>query len=222
MNDEVEALDIVARAVDRITQKGRFAELKLTNGILLGLKPVPPLLIEAVNNEFKLPEPPTVYLDEKGRDEPNPNDPEYQKELKRLEEVQNLAITDLILGVGTRAISVPEGYFMPEDDGWVASVEFANQLSGVTLKVDAEPGIRRYLQWLRFYAIESSTDLALVTGLPLRLAGIREGEIEEVVDSFQRLPERGTDNVGSITPGSQNGHTANRAARRSSSANRGT
>lgn len=221
MERELHAIDAVSHAVDRVTRKGRFAEFELSNGIVLTMRPVPPMLLQAVNQEFAPPDPPRVYIEEKGRDEPNPNDPEYAKTLLRLSAEQDLAINDLVLAVGTTVKSIPEGYFGPDEDGWIANIEFANRLTGRNLVIDKEDSIRRYLQWLRFYAMETGMDVALATGLPLQLAGIREGEVEEVVDSFRSLPERRADPNGASAPGSTDGDSTNRATRRARSRDRG-
>lgn len=215
LGDELEAIDAVSRAINRVTRHGRFAEFELSNGIVLKLKPVPPLLLQAINQEFVQPDPPVVYMEDKGRDEPNPNDPAYIKEVEALAAKQELAVHDLLLGVGTEVKSVPEGYYPPESDNWIAQVEFARDLSGRFFKIEKDDTIRRYLCWLRFYALETGGDVALATGLPMQLAGIREGEIEEVVESFRGLPEWGANPDGSPEAGSQNGDTANRATRRS-------
>jgi hypothetical protein len=222
LSEEVEAIDVVARAVDRITRRGRLVDFELSNGIVLTIKSIPPLLLQAVNNEFQLPDAPKIYMEEKGREEENPHDPNYLKECQRITEQQDLAISDLILAIGTNVRSVPDGYFPPESDDWIETVEFANRISGKPLTIDRDDVTKRYLFWLRFYALETGGDVALAQGLPMQLAGIREGEVEDVIDSFRGIPEWRADPEGSATSGSQNGDTANRAARRSRSRNRGT
>lgn len=217
MQNELNAIDTVARAVDRISRRGRFAEFTLQNGIVLSVRPIPPLLLTAVNDEFHIPDPPVVWLEDKGRNEPNPNDPNYLKEIQRLADAQDLAVENLTIAVGTDVKFVPEGFFKPEDEGWVEKIEFANKLVGIDIKIEAEDKIKRYLQWLRFYAMESAMDISMVRNLPTMLAGIREGEVDEVLDSFRRLPERGTDNVGDDQTGDQNGNRGNRRQRRARS-----
>lgn len=217
MNKELDAIDAVSRAVDRITRHGRFAEFTLSNGIILALKPVPPLLIQAISQEFEQPAPPKVWMEEKGRDEENPNDPEYAKLIEKLEEEQNQAVNDLLLGVGTSIKFVPEGFFRPEEDGWVQKVKFAASIAHKELEIEEADEIKRYLCWLRFYAFETSGDAALAVNLTLQLGGIREGEITEVLESFRSLPERGADTERPPETGSQNGNRTNRAARRASS-----
>lgn len=217
MNEELKAIDAVSRAIDRVKRVGRGATFELSNGIVLKIKSVPPFLVQAVQNEFKPPTPPKVYIDEKGRDEENPNDPEYLRLLVDLDRQQELAINDLFLAWGTEVLSVPEGYFKPEEDDWMSLVEFAQNITGKEIHIDRNDKVKRYLNWLRFYALETGGDIALATSLPMQLAGIREGEVEEVMESFRSLPERRTDSQTPVEQGNNNGHSANRAARRARS-----
>lgn len=217
MQDELNAIDAVSRAIERVRRVGRGAEFELSNGIVLRIKSVPPFLVQAVQNEFKAPKPPKVMIEEKGREEENPNDPEYLRQLEELDEQQQLAINDLFLAWGTEVISVPTDHYMPEDDEWISMVEFAQSITGKSFHIDKDDKTKRYLNWLRFYALETGGDIALATSLPMQLAGIREGEVEEVMESFRSLPARRTDTQDTLEQGSSNGHTANRAARRSRS-----
>lgn len=214
MQKELNAADTVQRAVDRIVRRGRFADFTLSNGIVLKVKPVAPYLMTAVVKEFEYPDPPKVYMEEKGRDEENPNDPEYTKTVAEIDAARDLAVNDLLMGVGTEVSSVPEGYFPPESDNWIDQVEFAFRITGKELNIERSDTIRRYLCWLRFYALETQIDLALASGLPLQVAGIQEGEVEEVIESFRGVSERGADQQGLSTDGSENGDPENRAARR--------
>lgn len=220
MNDHIEAVDAVSRALDRIKRTGTTAEFTLSNGIVLTIKSVPPYLAQAVQNEFKMPQPPKVYMEEKGREEENPNDPAFLREINEIAEKQQLATNDLYLAVGTAIKSVPENMFGPDDDGWILQVEFASKLVGTDLHIEREDQIKRYLHWLRFYALETGGDIALATSLPIQLAGIREGEVEEVIESFRSLPQRGSDSESPTSIEHQNGNTDNRAARRGRPRNR--
>lgn len=217
LEQEAEAINAVSRAIERVRRVGRGAEFTLSNGIVLKIKSVPPFLYQAVQNEFKPPNPPKVMIEEKGREEENPNDPEYLRLLLELDEQQSLAINNLFLAYGTEILSVPEGYYRPEEDGWIAKVEFAQNITGKNIHIDRDDEIQRYLNWLRYYALETGGDIALATRLPMELGGIREGEVEEVMESFRSLPERRTDPQDSAEQGNSNGHTANRATRRTRS-----
>jgi hypothetical protein len=214
MQEEIQAIDAVSRAIDKVTRNGRFAELRLSNDIVLSLKPVPPLLLQAINNEFNPPKPPKVYIEEKGREEENPNDPTYLAEIERLAAEQELAVNDMLLGVGTAIKSIPEGYYPPESNEWVKQVEFASGIAGKELKIPTDDSIKRYLCWLRFYALETGSDIVFAQSLPMQLAGIREGEVEEVLDSFRGLPERRPDTNPPLEGRSGDGNPTNRAGRR--------
>jgi len=221
MNEELKAIDVVDDVL-KIVRRGRFAEITLKNGIVLGLKPLPPLLTQAIGARFQTPKPPKMWIEEKGREEENPNDPEYLRELQRIEDEQDLAVNDLVMGAGTHVISVPEGYFMPEEKGWEEPVLFACELSGVELHIDDSSPTKRYLCWLRFYALETAADVALVSSLPLQLGGIREGEVDAAMESFHGVSSRRTNIENPSETGSENGNTQNRAGRRAGARNRRT
>lgn len=217
MENEIGAIEAVSSAVERLTVKGRFIEFKLTNGIVLQVKSVPPLLIQGVTKEFVTPPPPKVYIEELGKDEENPNDPAYIREVEQLIEQQNTAITDLVLAMGTSCVSVPEGYFRPEEDGWIAAVKFATEITGRAVNIDEGHAVKRYLYWLRFYALETQEDVIVANNLPLQVGGIRETEIDELVEFFRSLSQRGTNRESPAPVGSEDGNPPNRAARRASS-----
>lgn len=222
MQEELDASEAVSRAIDRVKRVGRFAELELSNGIVLTLKPIAPFMITALSKEFEPPPPPKVFLEEKGREEENPNDPAYIRELERLNEASNLAMNDLVLALGTAVKSIPEGYFPPEDDSWIEQVEYAFSVVGQDIKIEREDKIRRYLHWLRFYALETLVDTSMATSLYWSLVGIAEGEVAEALDSFRNIPKRGADSVSAPAETSENGNSTNRATRRASARSRGT
>lgn len=215
MDEELEAIETVTDVINRIQRYGRNAHLTLSNGIILECKTVPPLLVSAVDQEFVPPPPPKWFDPEKQREEDNPNDPDYLKEVQKLEDARQLALTDLTLAVGTKVFFIPEGYYPPESDEWIASVEFANRITGRDLKVDKDDPTKRYLSWLRFYALETGVDVALASSLPYQLAGVSEQEVSDAIASFRRLQERGTNSDPAPAAVSANGNRPNRASRRS-------
>lgn len=219
VQDELESAEIVSRAVDRIQRQGRQALFTLSNGIVIRLKPVPPMLMQAVNNSFEAPNPPKIMMEEKGREEENPNDPDYLNTLVELAKANQLAVENLMYGVGTEFVSAPEGYYGPDDDRWIEQVEFASRITGVELTLPREDKTLRYIFWLKMYAMEHSIDVVILSRIPSELGGIREGEVDEVIESFRRVPKRGDNNESAPEPGSKNGNPANRASRRSRARN---
>lgn len=215
MNDELEVINAVGRALSKVEARGRFADLTLSNGIVLDCRPVPPLLVNAVNEEFQDPPVPKVVDQDKGREIENPNDPAYLDAVTRVSSLRESAVIDLVLAVGTSVKTVPDGYYAPEQDEWIAWVEMAQKVTGRAFAIDRDDKQKRYIAWLRFYALETGTDLKLAAQMPLQLAGINEQEVMDAINSFRGSAERGADNPGAATTNSSNGHNANRAARRS-------
>lgn len=188
-------------------------EVTLSNGVVLKIKPMPPMLLTSVQNSIPEPAIPVVFLEDKGRDEPNPNHPEYIRAMNERAEALAMATSNLILYACTSAVSVPEGVFGPDDDGWVRLTEMAG------IKFDKNDKIERYLAWLRSYAVATIDDMNKVQTLPLQLAGTMETEVEAVQDSFRSAEVPGADSELPDEIGSKNGHNVPSGTSRSRSRN---
>ena len=68
-----EAAVETAREVRQQADDGLF---RLSSGVVLKIKPVPPLLIRQAVAKIKRPKPPVIFLEDKGVEEENPDDPE--------------------------------------------------------------------------------------------------------------------------------------------------
>lgn len=158
----------------------------LSNGIVLKIKSVPPLLIRRALMQLRKPEPPTVFLEEKGRDEPNPNDPRYLDALDQWIEAQNTAALNVMLLCGTAVESVPDDVPAHTSDDWI------EKLAALDITVNVSNQAARYLTWLQTVACESSEDLQLLGSAVGRSSGLMEGDVNRAVDSFRGGPVRGT------------------------------
>lgn len=188
----------------------------LSNGIVLRMKPMPPLLLNAIANGIPEPDVPMLYVPEDDRHEANPNDPNYQKALNdRLTNI-SLRIIDATLSVGTELISVPDNLVKPENDSWLNRIKLAGHI------FDKESQEERYLAWLRFYAVETQADLNKINTIPLQLAGLQEAEVEEVINTFRGGEARGNDNGVSDEVIGTNGHNVPIPATRTRTRNRRT
>jgi len=191
-------------------------ELVLSNGIILGIKNIPPLLINSVGNSIPEPDMPVTYIEEKDREEPNPNHPAYIRAMEKRDQELNLATINIILYAGTTLKHIPPGVFGPDDDDWIMLAEMAG------IKFDPGNKVQRYLAWLRSYALATLKDLEQAQTLPLMLAGVTEPEVEKLSDSFRSGEERGTDSPVSDALGSKNGDNVQKPNRRARRTNRGT
>lgn len=169
--------------VERDLDQGREADniVVLSNGVRLRAQPVPPLLFQQVASRFKLPEPPVVYIEEKARSEPNPNDPTYLAECQRIEEAQRVAMLDAAIMMGIQVIHVPETVIAPESDDWVEAVEY---LTGEKVPPDGQRV--RVLMWLKYYAAQTANDLVRIEKAVIERMGVPQEAVAEAIQSFRR------------------------------------
>ena len=153
----------------------------LSNGVRLRAQPVPPLLFQQVASRFKFPEPPTVYIEEKARSEPNPNDPAYLAECQRIEEAQRVAMLDAAIMMGIQVIYVPETVIAPESDEWIEAVEY---LTGERVPPDSQRV--RVLMWLKYYAAQTADDLIHIEKAVISQLGVPQEAVAEAIRSFRR------------------------------------
>lgn len=177
-----EAIEAAAAAVEEHAKPVNNT-LRLTNGIVLKLKSVPPFLIRQAARNLVPPEIPMADVG-KGRVEPNPDDPIY---LQKLEEYGQLT-TDVGLNVtiaaGTEIQSLPDSIPSPEDDSWL-------ELLGILgVEVDVSRPVARYLAWARYVAITDIKDIALLMGAVSGGIGMTEEEVEATVHSFRNRAAR--------------------------------
>lgn len=153
--------------------------LRLTNGVVLKLKPVPPFAVRQAAVEIKDPVVPVVYIQDKDRTEPNPNDPDYLKAMRAAQEQRVSAVTNLFFMIGTDVISVPAGMFKPEEDDWI------DMLDAVGLPVDRVNKFKRYFQWMAWYVVTSEQDIAAIVSGVATLSGVREEDVLTAMRDFR-------------------------------------
>lgn len=173
--DVVKASAIIDAALKRMTT------VELTNGIILKLVPVPPLAMREVTVQLKPPSVPTVWMEEKQRDEPNPNDPDYIKELTQFSMKQVEMLTNILLSLGTKVETIPDGIEPPESDGWLESLEFLG------IVIDTSNKFQRYLSWLRYYALTSGPDITAIVRGVMMTSGTTEEEVQAIIRSFRSV-----------------------------------
>lgn len=188
-------------------------EIRLRNGVLLGIRPMPPLLLNSVANSIPEPEVPVFFNDEKGRDEENPNHPNYVKALEERNREINLATINLILYACTYIKEIPEGVEKPTDEGWHRLARMAG------IDFNPEEEAECYLTWLRCM-VETGNDLLKLQTLPLQLAGVTEEEVDDLMESFRSGEERGADNPVPTEVGGTNGNHVQEPSARSRAGNR--
>ncbi len=156
--------------------------IELSNGVVLKIKTVSRNAISyAARNAMKEhPEPqlPMVWIEDKGRHEPNPLDPDYAQAYK-LHQVEVAArVLDVLYA---RAIEVVE---IPGDVGGPDSQEFRDYLELAMGEELRKSKLGKWVQWLRYWAVPDGDDLDLQRRL-FELAGVPVQDIRVVEATFQ-------------------------------------
>ena len=174
----VAALDENGAAPDEVT---------LANGVRLKLRSVPPLFVRKAVSHLERPKPPRVHLEEKGREEENPNDPDYIAALEEYGQKTFDAGANVMLAMGVSVLEVPDGMSKPEDEDWVELLEAAG------FEPDVHTEAARRLSWLSYYAITSEHDVIKIVLGVSRLTGVGEQEVAAAMEGFRGRAVRPAD-----------------------------
>lgn len=164
--------------------------ITLTSGIKLRTKRVPLDALERAHERITRPQVPIVEIENKGRKEPNPDDPEYKKALKAYEEQTYVAAANVALVMGTEFLSAPDGWLGPQDDGWV------DELDLLGIEADVSNPARRYHSWLKLYACRGQRDVRYVIWAVFTRTSLTEEEVGRAVLSFRSEKARQADHGG--------------------------
>ncbi len=178
----------VVEGVEEAEERERdiLDSVTLSTGVELKIKPVPKRFIYQVTSKFKPPKVPTYHNKSKGRDEENPDDPDYQEAVEQyLVNIAN-ATTDVALLRGTEIIEIPKGFPKPDSQHWISEMEILDMPMRDNKRA-------RYLAWIKGMAAPLDADISILMEEIGRQTGVSEADTEEAVKRFQRLTSRGTD-----------------------------
>jgi len=146
--------------------------IKLSTGVVLRGKQIPPLVLVKIISAFPRPKIPTWYNPTMGREMENPDDPGYLERVTAWKAESGSVTLNAIILLGTELVSVPKKMPGPETKDWLEEY----QLLGVP--VYPENKNWRYLTWLTFKAAPEVGDLDLIKEVVGRLSGISESKVE--------------------------------------------
>lgn len=147
----------------------------LPNGVKVRINPVGAALISDVTSRIKDPDVPVVFIKDKEREEPNPNDPIYLRGIEEANQQRAIAMIDTLVMFGVELL---EG--IPDDDEWLKKLRFMEKrgmldLSGYDLD---DPFDREFLY--KRYVLVDNTVIELVT----QMSGLSAEDIKRAEDSF--------------------------------------
>jgi hypothetical protein len=171
MNDNQNPVASVAKE-----QRGEPNVVTLVSGVRVRLVPVPASMIDAVTSRVKDPEIPMFYNADMQRDEPNPLDPIYQRQLSEAARKRGLAAIDAMSMFG---IELVDG--MPEDEGWLQKLQAMERRDLLDLsEFNLEDEVDREFVYKKY--VVATTDLLRKL---TELSGVSEEDVAAAEKSFR-------------------------------------
>ena len=149
--------------------------LMLSTGYRAKIKPVSAVLLDNAMSRIKDPEIPEVYLEDKDRKEPNPNDPSYLKAMEEANHKRSMASVDVMILMGIQLIDP-----IPPDEDWLFGLQDLSRLGlfDLTPYDMTNPRDREFV-FKRFVAV-GNDDLKMIS----KKMGISEEDLKAAEAAF--------------------------------------
>lgn len=159
--------------------------VELSTGYKARIRSVSLHLIFDAQASVDEPQVPVWHNEDKGRDEPNPDDPNYLKALAEYEQQQQLATIDVMTMFGVDVLDVDENVLgAPDDDDWIKKLELRHRLgySKVDLSVfDLSNQIERDFLWKKYFVVGAGDIPVLLEAYDF----LNEDDVQEAERSFR-------------------------------------
>jgi hypothetical protein len=157
------------------------AEMTLPNGSKVRLVPISASLIDAVTSRIRDPEIPMWMNKDKGREEPNPSDPNYIREMEDAGRKRGIAAMDAMVMFGVELV---DG--LPDDDKWLKKLQNMEKHGLLDLSgYDFDDETDKEFVYKRFVAVDTNVIERLS-----EISGISAEDVEEAERSFRGNEER--------------------------------
>jgi hypothetical protein len=153
--------------------------ITLSSGVVLKRKKFSVLRISTLQEQFRYPEIPEIWDDERKRSIRNPDHPSYKRMKEEVDYKRGLAVTDAVIVFGTEVQFIPAVMPKPEEDSWIEELEAGG------LQVKRESKLARYLAWVKFVAVIDDKDLNKILTAVMEMMGISESNIADAMDGFR-------------------------------------
>lgn len=155
--------------------------VELPYGVRAEIRPVSATLINEVTNHIEYPQVPIWHDEDKGRDEPNPNDPQYLQDVDEVNQKRGIAAMDAMVMFGVFLI---DG--LPEDESWVSQLKFMEKRKQIDLSgYDLDDSLEKEFLFKRFIGVSTN-----IFDLVTKASGISPEEVEAREDLFPGNEER--------------------------------
>jgi len=171
---------VVSKAARSLKNENEQSGLiTLSTGVILTPTIVPNMLYLEIMGRFKAPKIPRFFNEDLGREEENPNHPDYIAEMQEYTQEMSKAMIDLMILFGTEINKCPKGVDPLESSKWV------NKLKLTHFEFDPDDEYDRYLNWIKAVAAPSDEDIEAISVGVGRLSGVVEDDVQDAVNQFR-------------------------------------
>lgn len=165
------------------------------SGLELKLKKVSRFLVVDAGKTVKMPKVPVVHIEDKGRDEENPNYPDYIVALQEANYQRVIVSYATLLAMGTEVARLPSTMEGPETDEWI------DTLLGLDIvDVPKDNKKLRYAAWLKYVGLPDGVEFEKLTTQLLRFSGLTtEADVAKAEETFRGEAEGSATTTGLIT-----------------------
>lgn len=162
-------------------------EITLTSGVRARIRPVSSSLLDRVAGAVVDPEVPRQFIEDKGREEPNPLDPHYQKAMREASHLRGVRTTEALVMFGVELLDE-----VPPLQDWLPRLRLLEKRGVLDLaEFDLDDPLEQEFVWKVFVGV-TAKDLLSVT----KASGLLEGEIAQAMTSFQGDDKRPAHRAG--------------------------
>ncbi len=159
----------------------------MSTGVVFRIKDTGVMALDAIRRKMLKSEPqvPEVYIEDKGRKEPNPNDPGYIKAKQEWDQELTDKLINASIVMSVEIESLPEKFPTIEDCSW------ADKLKYIDLDVP-EDAYGRKITWVKYCAAPTTEDIYSLFLACARRAGVTEEDVAEASAMFPGRAGRST------------------------------
>ncbi len=172
----------VQKAIIEVAEKEKPEPfITLSSGVVLKVKKINYMIVQAVINQFRYPDVPEVMDKDRGRLIRNPDNPDYKKLCDEVDANRMRAIVDAIAAFGVDIHHVPDHIRPIDNEDWI------KELSLVGIMVEGSFPPARQQAWINYVALPDGDDVARLTKEFLSVMGVSEAAVAESIrDNFPR------------------------------------
>lgn len=182
MNQKVQkdAAPAVKLAKD-LDERKKQDYVRLSTGYWARIMPVSASLIDGAQALVPDPEPPEVWIEEKGRTEINPSDPAYLRALDRAEVRRAVAAADAMVLFGVEMVDENGDQIETPGGDWLKKLQLMHRVGTIDIGAyDLEDPIDLEFLFKKYVAV-AAPDFPLIS----LASGVREEDVDRAVATFR-------------------------------------